>query len=57
MVNTRKELKNSGFAHRNPLLFLSVLALPVSPYYKISDLGLVDTQKGTIIDVLVEDNK
>lgn len=52
-----RKLKNSGFLHRNPLLFLSVLALTVSPYYKMSDLGLVDTEKGKIIDIFPEDKE
>ncbi len=46
-----RELEKSGFEHRNPLLFLSVLTLAVSPYYKISDLGLVDTEKGKILNI------
>jgi adenine deaminase len=49
----KKELQKSGFEHDNPLFFLSVLTLTVSPYYKMSDLGLVDTEKGRILDVIL----
>ncbi|MFB0520471.1 MAG: adenine deaminase C-terminal domain-containing protein, partial [Desulfatiglandales bacterium] len=36
-------LKLMGVKHQHPLILLSVLALTVSPHYKMSDLGIVDT--------------
>ncbi|TET70982.1 MAG: adenine deaminase [Candidatus Aminicenantes bacterium] len=46
-----ERLKTFGLNHRNPLILLTVLALSVSPYYKISDFGLVDTENSKIIPV------
>jgi len=43
-------LRENGCVHKNPVLFLTVLALTVSPYYKFSDLGLVDVENTEIID-------
>lgn len=47
----KNKMIENGALHKNPLLFLSVLALTVSPYYKFSDLGLVDVEKTRIIDI------
>lgn len=44
-----KKLKIMGIEHQHPLILLSVLALTVSPRYKISDLGLVDVENSSII--------
>lgn len=37
-------LRQRGVAHLNPLLFLSIFSLSVSPAYKITDLGLLDVE-------------
>ena len=42
-------LKDAGVTHDNPLIFLTVLSLTVSPLYKFSDLGLVDVERGKVI--------
>lgn len=42
-------LKQTGIRHKNPITFLSVLALTVSPLYKFSDLGIVDTEKAQVL--------
>ncbi len=42
-------LKENGVKHKNPLTFLSVLSLTVSPLYKFSDLGIVDTEKAEVL--------
>lgn len=42
-------LKDAGVTHDNPLIFLTVLSLTVSPLYKFSDLGLVDVEHGKVI--------
>lgn len=42
-------LRQNGVRHKNPLTFLSVLSLTVSPLYKFSDLGIVDTEKAEIL--------
>ncbi len=51
MQNIKNKMIENGALHKNPLLFLSVLALTVSPYYKFSDLGLVDVENTRIIDI------
>lgn len=45
-----KLLKENGVKHRNPMTFLSVLTLTVSPLYKFSDLGIVDTEKAQVFN-------
>jgi adenine deaminase len=45
-------LKLMGVKHKHPLILLSVLALSVSPRYKMSDLGIVDTENSRIIPVI-----
>ncbi len=45
-------LKENGVKHKNPMTFLSVLALNVSPLYKFSDLGIVDTERAQILENL-----
>jgi adenine deaminase len=38
-----------GIAHKRPFLLLSLLSLSVSPYYKFSDKGVVDTENRTLL--------
>ena len=38
----------------NPLLRIVSLALPVVPYVKLTDLGMVDTTNQTMIPLFVE---
>ena len=45
-------LKLMGVKHQHPLILLSVLALSVSPRYKMSDLGIVDTENSRIMPVI-----
>lgn len=49
-----KALIRNGVKHKNAIMFLSVLALSVSPYYKFSDLGIVDTEAARIIPLIAE---
>lgn len=44
-------LRASGVSHKNPVLFLTLLALTVSPAAKMSDLGLVDVEARRIVPV------
>ena len=45
-------LVSMGLKHRYPLTILTVLSLTVSPYYKMSDLGLVGTESSRIIPII-----
>lgn len=51
--NMEKALKENGVKHKNVITFLSILSLTVSPYYKFSDLGIVDTEAARIIPLIV----
>lgn len=46
-------LKLMGVKHKRPLVLLTTLALSTSPYYKISDLGIIDTENSRIIPTIV----
>ncbi len=43
---------NIGIRHKNPTQIITLLTLSVSPFYKISDKGLVDTEKRKLISVI-----
>ncbi|WP_337867855.1 adenine deaminase C-terminal domain-containing protein [Meiothermus sp.] len=47
--NIENALRANGVNHKNPVLFLTLLALTVSPEVKMSDLGLVDVEARRII--------
>lgn len=47
-------LRARGVDHKNPVLFLTLLALTVSPEVKMSDLGLVDVEARRIISLFEE---
>lgn len=42
-------LRRFGMKHNRPFLILSLLALSVSPYYKFTDRGIVDTEARRIL--------
>lgn len=46
------ELVHLGVAHRHPLLFLVMLTLATSPYYKVTDRGLVDVERRALLPLL-----
>lgn len=46
-------LREMGVLHKNPLIFLTVLSLSVSPYYKVSDLGIIDTERARILPLII----
>ncbi|MFC2095284.1 adenine deaminase C-terminal domain-containing protein [Candidatus Bipolaricaulota bacterium] len=45
-------LKMHGVCHREPLLVLTLLALSVSPHYKVTDRGIVDVRERRIVPPL-----
>jgi len=51
------KLWESGINHKEPIKLLSVLALTVSPFYKISDLGIVDVERGKLLPVVLKEVK
>ena len=42
-----------GLAHQDPMSFLTLMALAVSPALKVTDLGLLDTAAGEFVDLIV----
>ncbi len=58
VVDKQRELEalllSMGITHKHPLTILTVLSLTVSPYYKMSDLGIVDTENARIIQTVIE---
>lgn len=42
-------LRRAGVVHTNPVLFLTILPLTVSPQVKVSDRGLVDVERRTLL--------
>lgn len=49
MQRVETALRTAGMTHGRPFLILSVLALTVSPYYKFSDRGVVDTEQRVLL--------
>ena len=49
MQRVEDALRAAGMTHHRPFLVLSVLALSVSPYYKFTDRGVVDTEKRVLL--------
>lgn len=49
MQGIEDALRAAGMTHGRPFLILSVLALTVSPYYKFSDRGVVDTEQRVLL--------
>lgn len=46
-------LAKLGFNHRRALAFLTILALTTSPHVKVSDRGLVDVDRRTLLPLVV----
>ena len=49
-------MKKLGFEHRNPVMSFCTLTLPVSPSLKITDKGVIRTEDGKIMDLILETN-
>lgn len=53
MRELRQAMKNLGYKHYNPIMSFSTHSLPVSPDLKITDLGLIDVNKGEVVSLFV----
>lgn len=49
----RKSLEGLGYEHYNPIMSLCTLGLPVSPALKLTDVGLVDVEKGEVVNLVM----
>lgn len=43
-----------GYKHYNPIMSIATHSLPVSPYLKITDRGLIDVNAGQIVPLIIE---
>ena len=50
----RTVLADCGYRHDNVIMSLSTLSLPVSPYFKLTDKGIVDVKKGAAAPLILE---
>ncbi|MDR7421497.1 MAG: adenine deaminase C-terminal domain-containing protein, partial [Armatimonadota bacterium] len=50
----RAALETLGFVHRSPIMTLGVLTLAVSPELKLTDRGLVDVNRGRLVDLFIQ---
>lgn len=53
LAQVRKALINLGYKHYNPIMSIGTIGLPVSPYLKLTDKGLVDVIKGEIVPLYI----
>ena len=49
MAAIEDALHELGYRHKNVIMALSTLGLPVSPYLKVTDKGLVDVRRQKIV--------
>ncbi|WP_078394199.1 adenine deaminase C-terminal domain-containing protein [Shouchella patagoniensis] len=47
-------MRQLGYKHYNPIMSMSTLSLPVSPALKITDFGLIDVNKGEVVDLFID---
>jgi len=52
--SVEKSLRLLGYKHNNIIMSLSTLALPVSPAFKVTDKGIVDVKRQTIVSLIKE---
>lgn len=55
MKELRQAMESLGYHHYNPIMSFSTHSLPVSPDLKITDLGLIDVNKGQVVSLFMED--
>ena len=48
-----QSLKDWGYNHSNVIMSLSTLSLPVSPYFKLTDKGIIDVINQKIVPLIV----
>ena len=44
-----------GYNHPNVIMSLSTLSLPVSPYFKVTDKGIIDVKNQKIVPLVVKE--
>ena len=54
IAHVRRVLADCGYRHDNVIMSLSTLSLPVSPYFKLTDKGIIDVKKGAAAPLILE---
>ena len=54
IAHVRRALTDCGYRHDNVIMSLSTLSLPVSPYFKLTDKGIIDVKKGAVAPLILE---
>lgn len=54
LKRVREAMVFLGYRHKNPIMSLATLALPVSPALKLTDKGLIDVQAAKVVPLFVE---
>ena len=54
MHEVQQALHGLGYNHYNVIMSLSTLGLPVSPFFKVTDKGIVDVKKQCIVPFVME---
>lgn len=49
----REAMESLGYKHYNPIMSISTHSLPVSPYLKITDHGLIDVNAGKVVPLII----
>lgn len=57
LTGFRTALKTLGFTHSSPIMALGALTLAVSPALKLTDRGLVDVVRGTLVPLIMEGDR
>ncbi|MDR9856321.1 adenine deaminase C-terminal domain-containing protein [Paenibacillus sp. VCA1] len=50
----REAMQALGYKHYNPIMSIATHSLPVSPYLKITDRGLIDVNAGQVVPLIIE---
>ncbi|MGG4147586.1 adenine deaminase C-terminal domain-containing protein [Paenibacillus algorifonticola] len=49
----REAMQSIGYRHYNPIMSIATHSLPVSPFLKITDYGLIDVNTGKVVSLIV----
>lgn len=55
LQQVRHAMQQLGYENANEIMSFSTLSLPVSPAYKVTDKGLMDTKRQTFLPLLIDE--
>ena len=53
MAQVHRVLSECGYENDNIIMSLSTLSLPVTPFYNLTDKGIIDVEHGTIVPLIL----